>query len=97
MYLLPYFTQPELEHVEALEMPSKISELSLLRDPVHTVDISPWSTELYNLNFQSLEVVSRYRDPQPQVTENYLVSWNLIQNECQGLKFWDKFYFQQPV
>ena len=28
------------------------------------------STELFNLNFQSLEVVSRYRDPQLQVTEN---------------------------
>ena len=24
------------------------------------------------LNFQSLQVVSRYRDPQPEVTENYL-------------------------
>ena len=28
------------------------------------------STELFNLNFQSLEVVSRYRDPQLRVTEN---------------------------
>ena len=32
--------------------------------------INPWSTELYNLNFQSLKVVSRYRDPQLEVTEN---------------------------
>ena len=28
------------------------------------------NTELFNLNLQSLEVVSRYRDPQIQVTEN---------------------------
>ena len=29
------------------------------------------------LHFQSLEVVSRCRDPQLQVTENYLDLWNL--------------------
>ena len=31
--------------------------------------VNPWSTEIFNSNFQSLEVVSRYRDPQLQVTE----------------------------
>ena len=31
--------------------------------------LNPWSTKKFNLNFQSLEVVSRYRDPQLQVTE----------------------------
>ena len=36
--------------------------------------INPWSTELFNLNFQSLEVVSRYRDTQLQVNENV---WHL--------------------
>ena len=30
-----------------------------------------------NLNFQSLEVVSRYRDTQLQVTENSRYLWNL--------------------
>ena len=30
---------------------------------------NPSTTEIFNLNFQSLEVVSRYRDPQLQVTE----------------------------
>ena len=29
--------------------------------------------ELFNLNFQSLEIVSRYRDPQLQVTKHYIV------------------------
>ena len=32
---------------------------------------NPYSAEvMIYLNFQSLEVVSRYRDPQPQVLEN---------------------------
>ena len=34
------------------------------------VDVNPSSTDLFNLNFQSLEVVSRYRDTQLQVTKN---------------------------
>ena len=34
--------------------------------------IKPWNTEFFNLNFHSLEVVSRYRDPQLQVSENDL-------------------------
>ena len=33
--------------------------------------INPNHAKLIYLNFQSLEVVSRYRDPQPQVVENY--------------------------
>ena len=36
----------------------------------------PCSSEVFNLNFQSLEVVSRYRDLQLQVTENYLDLYN---------------------
>ena len=36
------------------------------------------STELFNLNFQSLEVVSRYRDPRLQVTENYVICEILV-------------------
>ena len=41
---------------------------------------NPKSTELFNLNFQPLEVVSRYRDPQLQVTKNSLNRPNLGQN-----------------
>ena len=33
--------------------------------------LNPCPAKLNNLNFQPLEVVSRYRDPQLQVTENY--------------------------
>ena len=32
--------------------------------------ITPYPAKLINCNFQPLEVVSRYRDPQPQVSEN---------------------------
>ena len=32
---------------------------------------NPYPAKLIHLNFQPLEVVSRYRDPQPQVVENY--------------------------
>ena len=35
--------------------------------------IDPYSAKLIYLNFQPLEVVSRYRDPQPQVAEKLLI------------------------
>ena len=37
-----------------------------------SLPLNPYSTELFNLNFRSLEAVSRYRDPQLQVTENHM-------------------------
>ena len=37
------------------------------------VIINPYSTDLFNLNFQSLEVVSRYHDPQLQVLKIYVI------------------------
>ena len=39
--------------------------------------VHPRPAELIYFNFQPLEVVSRYRDPQPQVAENYLYLLNL--------------------
>ena len=44
----------------------------------HFCSFNPSPTKLINLNFQALEVVSRYRDPQPQVLENYsyLLNWD---------------------
>ena len=41
---------------------------------------NPYPVKLNHLNFQPLEVVSRYRDPQLQVAENYAYLFNL--NEC---------------
>ena len=34
------------------------------------VRVNNYNTEIYDLNFPTLEVVSRYRDTQLQVTEN---------------------------
>ena len=42
--------------------------------------LNPHPPKLNNLNFQPLEVVSRYRDPQPQVVENYSYLFNLRRN-----------------
>ena len=39
--------------------------------------VNPCNTELFNLNFQSPEFVSRYRDPQIQEIENLCDLWNL--------------------
>ena len=41
---------------------------------------NPLTTKLFNLNFHPLEVVSRWRDPQLQVSENYsdLTKWTYI-------------------
>ena len=41
---------------------------------------NPYHAKLIYLNFQPLEVVSRYRDPQPQVIEKYSYLFNLRPN-----------------
>ena len=41
---------------------------------------NPYPANLLYLNFHPLEVVSRYRDPQLQVGENYSNMFNLGQN-----------------
>ena len=38
---------------------------------IHLININPYPAKLIYLNFQPLEVVSRYRDPQPQMVEKY--------------------------
>ena len=35
------------------------------------ITVNPLTAKLFNLNFHPLEVVSRWRDPQLQVSENY--------------------------
>ena len=52
-----------------------------------------FNPDLFYLNFQSLEVVSRYRDPQLQVTENLCFLWNLSPNIYQCFKIASTFYF----
>ena len=57
----------------------------------------PQSTEIFNLNFQSHEVVSRYRDPQLQVTEIFCDLRNLSPKIYQCFKIGGIFYSQQPI
>ena len=54
--------------------------------------ITPLAANLFNLNFHPLEVVSRWRDPQLQVSENYsdLTKWRLTNFEI--LLFYVTFY-----
>ena len=42
--------------------------------------INPYPAKSIHLNFQPLEVVSRYREPQPQVVKNYSYLFNLGPN-----------------
>ena len=43
---------------------------------IRYVSTNPYPANLIYLNFQPLKVVSRYRDPQPQVVENYSYVFN---------------------
>ena len=45
-----------------------------------SISINTYPAELNYLNFQPLEIVSRYRDPQTQVVENYSYLFNLRLN-----------------
>ena len=44
--------------------------------------VNPYPAKLIYLNFLPLEVVSRYRDPQPQVGGNYSYLFNLRSIRC---------------
>ena len=46
--------------------------------------IYPYPSKLIYLNFQLLVVVSRYRDPQPQVVENYSYVFNFSTHICKS-------------
>ena len=59
--------------------------------------LNPWSTEIFNSNFHSFEVVSRYRDTQLQVTENVPDLQNLRPNIYQFSKIGSTFYFKKLV
>ena len=47
--------------------------------------VNPSPAKSIYLNFQPLEVVSRYRDPQPQVVENHSYLFNLRPD---NYKYW---------
>ena len=52
--------------------------------PLAFHNINPYPPKLNYLNFQPLEVVSRYRDPQIQVAENYSYLFNMGTNICKS-------------
>ena len=64
---------------------------------LHVLMVKPQSPELRNFYFQPLEVVSRYRDPQLQVTGNLGYLRNLSPNIYQCFKIENIFYFYQMV
>ena len=49
----------------------KIGILCIFIVECYAHSVNPWRSELYNSNFHPLEVVSRYRDPKLQVSENF--------------------------
>ena len=53
--------------------------------------------KIFNLNFHSLEVVSRYRDPQLQVSENLCYLENESPKICQCFKIEIIFCLKQLV
>ena len=70
-------TQPTATGVELY-----LAEIGTRTDDHHALyhHIDPYPAEVIYLNFQPLEVVSRYRDPQPQVVENYSYLFSLRPN-----------------
>ena len=50
------------------------------KSAVEACHVNPCPAKLIYLDFQPLEVVSCYRDPQPQVVENYSYLFNLRPN-----------------
>ena len=60
----------------------KLNNLNWTDNPSQTISVACYlhPAKLIYLNAQPLEVVSRYRDPQPQVVENYSYVLNLRPN-----------------
>ena len=52
---------------------TSLAQIQLIRHVNSTVWVNPLTAKLFDWNFHPLEVVSRWRDPQLQVGENY--SW----------------------
>ena len=57
-----------------------IFNLSIPLSVDYLVVFNPHPARFIYLNFQPLEVVDRYRDPPPQVVENYSYLFNLRPN-----------------
>ena len=69
-------SRPTDHHQLNLEC-SQISRYPTLVKYWYTLAFNPLTAKIFSLNFHPLEVVSRWRDPQLQVSENYsdLTKW----------------------
>ena len=90
-YMVIYFNfKTTSNHLHPLQVENCNSNLRLVVDEddygkfrLERVNLYP--ANFTYLNFQPLEVVSRYRDPQPQVVENYPYLFNLRPKICKSL------------
>ena len=78
--------------IRLLNIDDKLNNLKIL---LVVLIVNPESTELFNLNFRSPEVVSRYRDTQLRVTENLCDFGKLSPNIYSCLKIEGIFYFEK--
>ena len=51
---------------------------------ISRISINPYPAKLIYLNFQPLKIVSRYREPQLQVAENYSYLFNMTPDICKS-------------
>ena len=70
-----------IEYPEKIDIWEDILYVSVGAQPrKRSININPCHAKFIYLNFQPIEVVSRYRDPQPQVVENCPYVINLRAN-----------------
>ena len=64
--------------------PHTVTNIQTISGFIRITAVDPYHAKLINLNFHPLEVVSRYRDPQLQVAENYSYMFNLSTHICKS-------------
>ena len=77
---MTYYTQSSARKQINTHAYSYFRELGQEKDTISNCLFTPFPAELPYLNFHPLEIVSRYRDPQLQVAENYSYLFNFIPN-----------------
>ena len=83
-----YLGKIDISRIELLdELSIYHKQLIIFSGILHGLSLymgSAGTAKLIYLNFQPLEVVSRYREPQLQVAENYSYLNNLSTNSCKS-------------
>ena len=70
IYTREYITDTDPEHIPNPILNRRFTSHSNTEGGIQ-VNINPLTAKLFNWDFHPLEVVSRWRDPQLQVSENY--------------------------